>query len=298
MPALNHEHADAQVTLYQDRIIELENELKNLRESSFLAIRDLEDRQEKEKLELKDKYNKELEDLSRKYDKMLEEKIQKTKINEERRYSKENMTNLESARKNWQEEEKRRFQKFQTELVHAKSVEFAEREAYWKNELSRAVSLSETNSNRGGFGKRQKKKDFEEKKKSRRFFGACAILLIISIGAVVYFLDNNQKSKLIESIRVHLPPQSVSLLSKLHAYFPKLELIGQQTQSGGAPEVTVTTSANMREGPDLSSPVIRVIKGGTGIHVLEVKDGWSLVATGDTKVKSGWIHNSLLRSSK
>lgn len=299
MPNAKHSDLTGRADAYRERVLELKDELGRLRESSFNSTRDLKASQAEEQKNLAEKHKKDLEDLSERYEKKLQQELRELQMRESRIRKDEIKSALDQAHKKWTEDEENRFREFKVELVHAKSVELAEQEAYWRAELTRICGLSDSNArNRRKAGGAKSGKRNSEKGGGRTLLAFCGLIFVMSAGTVLYLFSSQGNSSVKPILYSILSVQDAGVRDSIYKNAPWLKSHVEQEKPGSEREATVRTSANLREGPNLGAGIIRVLEIGVRVHVVEVRDGWSFIRIDGTEGKSGWIHNSLLEASK
>jgi len=306
MSNVEHSGRNTGASRYHARVLQLEKELDQVREASFKSIRDLEAHQEAEKNSLKEKFNDDVKNLTLQYEKKLKEQILKIETDHERKRQTDIQSTLKAAEKEWAEAEELRFKKFQVDLVHAKSVELAECEAYWRAELSRLIGFTEANENerRQQTGRRKNRGKAEENEPGRGAIVTCALILAMSVAALLYVLAPQGKASVKPIIQNFVSKQDADLQNTIYTYVPWLKTNAEEpkhasdAEAEAVPKALVRAAANLRDGPNLVAGIKQVLGSGVSVHVLEVRDDWSRVAIGDKKGESGWIHNSLLTASK
>ena len=261
---------------YRERVVQLEDEIDHLREASFNSLRDLQASHQEQKQHLTEKHKKDLEELSERYEDKIQEEKHKIQFRDKRAQKDEIRSALGQAQRKWVEEEEKRFREFKIELVHAKNNELAEQEAYWRAELSRISRLSESDTQkkrRSGSSKKRKRNS--ERKPERTLLAFCALVLVISAGVVLYLLSSQGNATVKPIVHRILAEQDASVRDSVYKYAPWLKSYAEQAKSVTEPAAVVRTEANLREGPNLESGVIRVLDSGVHVHVLEVRDTWS-----------------------
>jgi len=306
MSNVKHSTESADASMYHVRVLQLEKELDEVREASFKAIRDLKTTQEAEENSLKKKFENDLENVTLQYEQKLKEEILKIQKDEERRRQTEIQSRLSVAEKEWAEAEELKFKKFQVELVHAKNVELAERDAYWRSEISRLTGLADANGNEGRrqTAGKKKQKEGDKKEPGRGTLVVCALLLAMSASAFLYELAPLDKPSVKSIIEKVVSKQDAAVQNAIYTHVPWLksnaDKLNSVSEAKGEPEpeAVVRTTANLRDEPNLAAGINRVLGRGTRVHVLEVRDDWSRVAIGDKQKEFGWVHNSLLTASE
>lgn len=306
MPNVKHFRQSTDASMYHERVLQLEKELDQVRKASFKSIRDLKKTQEAEKNSLKEKFDEDLKNLSLQYEKKIKEEISKVRTDEEHKRQTEIQSALIAAEKQWTDTEELKFKKFQVDLVHAKSAELAECEAYWRGEIARLTGLAEADGNerRQQAGKVKKHKKGEKKEPGRGILILCSLILLMSVAAFLYALSPYRKANVKPIIEKFVSKQDADVQNAIYTYVPWLKANAEKTKSVSkaeavsVPEAIVHTAANLRDDPSLEAGIMRVLGRGARVRVLEIRDDWSRVAIDDKREESGWVHNSLLTASE
>lgn len=287
-------------------------DLKGLAQDYEVILKDQLERSEKI---FKQQAESKISEIQINWGKKLREEIETSRKYEESARHNDLKKTLESAQKRWREEaqrelskaagewaaaEEERFRKFQVELVHSKSMELAEREAFWQAELARVTGFS-------GSSPQEKRAQDKRKSTGRKQsdpsrgpgkFVIFGFILTFIMGAALYLLALQWRTPVETVIARIVSKQDSAVQDTIYTYMPWL----RQNVGNNGPVMqktaVVRSVANLRESPGFQAHIIQVLAVGTRVHVEEMRGAWSRIIVDDAKKEDGWIHNSLLNIAK
>lgn len=252
------------------------------------------------KINLEKKLREEMESAQKHEENARQNEIEKTLGSAQKRWKEDAQRELSRAAREWVAAEEERFRKFQVELVRAKSMELAEREAYWRAELARVTGFS---GSRPQERRGQDNRDNTGRKKSNGNRGGgkfviFGFILTFIIGAALYLLALQWQAPVERVIERIVSEQNKGVQDTIYAYMPWLKRDSSNDEPTVQETAVVRSVANLRENPGLRARIIQVLAVGTRVHVGEIHSGWSHIIVDDAKKDAGWIHSSLLNTAK
>jgi len=211
---------------------------------------------------------------------------------------------LAAAAEQWAAAEKERLMKLKVDLTHEKSMAITERDAFWKAELARLAPGHELAKHAQRHLDRPEYRDPRNasvkdsaKTEGRARPALPVVLILLFLGAAAAYLFAPQWQPAMRSMSAPiLAHVDVPLKNAIYGILPWL-IPDARPQYENAPPATFVKSsaANVRNGPNLSAPVLGVIHQGDRVTVIEQKNGWARIRLPNAADETGWIHESLLR---